>query len=126
MSQVTENTILIRKEAEEDLLHDLTCEEVSFCRIRGVRKVFDGKRHVLYVFDCNGNQPWDVADKGVLKLKTRDVLCTETGFGEGETWTRLGRDGYLWDTPMPLKDAIRPYIPEGEYERVVNDIAYSI
>ena len=126
MSCITENTIMVTKQAENDLLRDLSCDASVLCRINGIKKVYGDDRHVIYIFDCNGDQPWDIVDRGKLSLREESILCTETAYGPGELWTRVRCDTGLYDTDTEMKELIKPYMPKDEYDVVVKSISYSI
>lgn len=126
MSCITENTIVVRKSAEPDLLHDFSCEDAEMCRLRNCNRVYDNEEIVVYVFDCNGDQPWDVVGGDGLKLKPEDILCTETKYDEDELWTRVNTDGILRDTETPLDVFLKPLVPGNDYEDLAERISYSI
>jgi len=99
MSCITENTIVVKPDAVPTLLKDLDKAKADY-RISGINMVYSDDKYAIYVFDCNGDMPWQIADKGVFALDFKDVYATETNYGEfrwTQTYTNgVGRDSHNW------------------------------
>jgi hypothetical protein len=55
MSRISEGTIVLKKSAEPLFLADIGNE---CCDIRDAKKAYEDGEHVIYVFDSNGDAPW--------------------------------------------------------------------
>ncbi len=86
MSQITENTVIIKPDAEARLLEDLN----SVDYVSGIYKAFENKDMIIYNFDCNGDVPWEIEDSSTLKLDYQnDLIALETNYLDGDSyWTR--------------------------------------
>ena len=81
MSCITENTIVIKASAKNALKKDidLAINDTHYrFRLQNVKKAFENNEYVVYIFDCNGDQPWEVADAGYFSLDWDDVIAMET------------------------------------------------
>lgn len=124
MSCLTENTIVVKREAEERLVHDLEVGR-GWCRIRNETCVFKNDEYVIYVFDANGDQPWDVmfgTEWKKLKLQREDIVATEINYLEGDVcWTRTG-DAEIDET---LIQYMKKFLTPEEWEVVKEETEYS-
>lgn len=86
MSQITENTVIIKPDAEARLLEDLN----SVDYVSGIYKAFENKDMIIYNFDCNGDAPWEIEDSSTMKLDYQnDLIALETNYLDGDSyWTR--------------------------------------
>lgn len=86
MSQITENTVIIKPDAEARLLEDLN----SVDYVSGIYKAFENKDMIIYNFDCNGDVPWEIEDSSTMKLDYQnDLIALETNYLDGDGyWTR--------------------------------------
>lgn len=86
MSQITENTVIIKPDAEARLLEDLN----SVDYVSGIYKAFENKDMIIYNFDCNGDVPWEIEDSSTMKLDYQnDLIALETNYLDGDSyWTR--------------------------------------
>ena len=126
MSCFTENTIVVKREAEEKLKHDLEAGR-DWCRIRGDKCVFRNNKYAVYIFDCNGDQPWEVMfgeDRDNLLLEWSDIVATETYYGDGR-WTRVYKNGRIEDTRFKLVTYMKNRLTPDEYEIIKKKTAYS-
>lgn len=114
MSQITENTIVINKEDEQQLLNDYQRYKDTHHRIREFNRVYADERICIYVFDANGDTPWEI------ESDTLTPIALETRFSDW-TWTRVNGNDFGWT----LKRWLRKMIPEEKYKDVCNDIAYT-
>ena len=129
MSCLTENTIVIKPDAEERLKHDLEFARDTWCRINGDKCVFRNKDYVVYIFDCNGDQPWEIMDgeeRDALQLERSDVVVTETNYGDF-CWTLInkGKKKGLRDTRWHLITYMKRRVTPDEFEILKERIAYS-
>ena len=120
MSQITENTIVVKPEAEIQLVQDLQKASGLFFRVRNIKCVFKNKNYVVYVFDANGDVPWEVTtDRNIFGLNINgDVLGVETVYGEGDRWTRVldKKKGFLVDTNWWLATYMKRNLSAKEFE----------
>lgn len=86
MSQITENTVIIKPDAEARLLEDLN----SVDYVSGIYKAFENKDMIIYNFDCNGDAPWEIENSSTMKLDYQnDLIALETNYLDGDSyWTR--------------------------------------
>ena len=111
MSQITENTIVFKPEAEAIFLRDVETYKGCFYS-NSVRKVFENKDFMAYVFDCNGDMPWQINS---CKLGRPELIAMETSYGDdGEYWTTV--EGA--DTPegVTLTDWMKTKLTEEEFK----------
>lgn len=117
MSNITENTIVIRKEYENDLINDYKKYNVLY-RIMNFNKVYSNKDIVIYVFDSNGECPWEIEPD----VKTK-YIALETNYLDGESlWTRIA--GFKEDE-ITIEEWLQTIIPKKDYRDVVQKISYS-
>lgn len=57
MSQITENTIVMPTAAEATFLQQVMQYETAY-RISGLVRIHTDAEITIYVFDCNGDNPW--------------------------------------------------------------------
>lgn len=116
MSQITENTIVVKAELEQQLLADAEKYADTYHRVSGFNRVYGDDKIVVYVFDANGDGPWEV------ESDTVEYLALETDYLDGdEPWTRINGE----DSDMTIAEWLKDQIPEEEYEKVVKAISYS-
>ena len=129
MSCITENTIVIKASAENALKKDidLAINDTYYrFRLQNVKKAFENDEYVVYIFDCNGDQPWEVADADYFSLDWGDVIAMETVYEDGR-WTRYtDKDGVMQDTNRKLTTIMKNKLTEIEYENLCQNIMYSI
>ncbi len=127
MSCITENTIVIRPEAEPVLLSDI--EKVGdIYRVSDLKCKFRNNEYVAYIFDCNGDQPWEVADAGTLDLDfEKDVIGTETVYPDGGRWTQIldTKTGYWEDSDKKLSTIMKQKLTPEEFEAYKKGTAYT-
>ena len=116
MSQITENTIIINTSDEDAFLEDVEKFKSEY-RLDGVNKVFGNNEYTIYVYDCNGDGPWEVGEDVSLE----DIPAIETNYGYGdEPWTRIDGD----DVDEPLKNHLKEFFPK-DYKSIRNQIGYT-
>lgn len=83
MSQITENTIVIPTEAETTFLQQVTRFEDEY-RINGLARIYTDQQITIYLFDCNGDNPW------MLEATQLPWLILEINYLDGdEPYTML-------------------------------------
>lgn len=116
MSQITENTIVVKAEMEQQLLADAEKYADTYHGVSGFNRIYGNDEIVVYVFDANGDGPWEIENDTV------EWIALETNYLDGdEPWTRI--DGE--DSDMTIAEWLKDQIPEEEYEKVVKAISYS-
>ena len=111
MSQITENTIVFKPEAEAVFLRDVEANKDCFYS-NSVRKVFENKDFMAYVFDCNGDMPWQM---GGCELGRPELIAMETSYGDDDGyWTTVEGS----DTPegVTLTDWMKTKLTEEEFK----------
>lgn len=116
---ITENTIVIPVSEEQNFKQDVAKYEYSHHRLSGINKVYEDADIIVYVFDANGDSPWEVESD----IKT-NYIALETYYGDGEDpWTRYsGKD----DSAIPIKDWLKDKVPADKYDALMHCISYSI
>ena len=124
MSGITENTIIVKREAEERLVHDLDWARDWF-EINSDRCAFRNDAYCVYTFEANDGQPWDVLlgkEYENLKLSPSDIVVTETDFlDEDELMTKVGGTGIR----ESLIQYAKPLFTEKEWEEIKENTKYS-
>ena len=124
MSIITEDTIVIKREAEEKLKSDFETGR-EWCRIQNEKCVFRNKDYAVYVFDTDGGQPWDVmfgSEYEKLQLTSSDIVVTETNYLDDEKpWTRAGGV----DIDESLIEYAKNLFEKDEWEEINEKIMYS-
>lgn len=124
MSMLTENTVVIKPEAEERIMADLG--ECLSCR--GINKVFQNDKMAIILFDNNGDNPWDM--KGTLNTHAdwEDILFIETNYGNGEYWSQVfdEKEGFVIDTNQKFIDWVRNKVNGVEYYTIKDVTRYNI
>ncbi len=116
MSMITENTIVVKANLEQQLLADAAKYANTYHRVSGFNRVYSNNEIVVYVFDANGDSPWEV------ESDTVEYLALETDYLDGDDpWTRI--DGK--DCDITIAEWLKEKIPEEEYVKVVESISYS-
>ena len=117
MSCITENTMIINKKDEDDVRKDYLKYKDTYHRISGFKRIYTDNKISIYVFDANGDSPWE------LEADTVVPIALETNYLTGERpWTRINGKTYGW----PLKRWLKGKIPDEEYSKVRKSIAYSV
>ena len=116
MSCITENTIVIKKENETQLLKDYEKYECDH-RLSGFNRVYDGTDICVYVFDANGDGPWEI------EPDTVEWMALETYYlDDEELWTRFSDESTQEET---IAEWLKGIILEPEYSKVIKSISYS-
>ena len=127
MSCITENTIVIKPLAEKTLLEDIRKVEDEF-RIGGLQCIFRNKDYLVYIFDCNGDQPWEIVDSGFLDLDfSKDVYASETYYPEDGRWTQVFDEnfGKIGDSFRKLITLMKSKLTNSEYIDLKQKIQYT-
>ena len=120
MSQITENTVIVRPEAETRCLEDLN----SVNYVSGIQKSFENKDMVIFIFDCNGDAPWEIEDSNTLQLDyQKDLLCLETNYLDGDVMWARTPDGDIKEAT--LIDWLKDKVTKAELKTIRKHIAYS-
>ncbi len=120
MSQITENTVIVKPDAETRCLADLN--SVSY--VSKIQKAFENKDMVIFIFDCNGDAPWEIENSDSLTLDYQnDLICLETNYLDGDDmWTRTPKGDIEEPT---LIDWLRNKVTKSELKTIKKHIAYS-
>lgn len=126
MSMITENTVIVKPEAEDRLLEDLS----SVNYVSGVQKAFENNDMVIYIFDCNGDAPWEIENSDSLKLDYQnDLIAIETNYLDGDGyWTRTPKGDikeanlYMWLKGKVSKSELKLIIKRTEYSIIGRSI----
>jgi hypothetical protein len=121
---LTENTVVIKPEAEERIMADL--EEYPSCR--GINKVFQNDKMIIILFDNNGDNPWDIEGTRNTHADWEDILFIETNYGNGEYWSQVfdEKESYVVDTSMKFINWIRDKVNGVEYYTIKDVTRYNI
>jgi hypothetical protein len=123
MSQITENTLIIKKSDEHNFEKDYDRYEDDY-RLNHIQQVFDGRMDdgeeiCIYVLDCNGDLPWELES---------DCLCQPIAmetyyFDDNELWTRLKGS----DSDYSLKEYVikNLTLSDEEMNNLLDKISYS-
>ena len=122
MSCITENTVVCKPDAEERVLNDLADYGCS-----GINKVWSNDKMVIILFDCNGDNPWDIQGTSNTQADWEDLLAIETNYGDGDGyWTQTITEEYgagVFDGE--LLDWLHDILTEQEYNEVKSLIGYT-
>ena len=125
MSQITENTLVIRTSVENKAIADLRnygCDGIN-CIVRT-------DEYVCIVYDCNGDSPWDICERDDLMLPDMSgIVAIETNYGDGdEPWTRVfdDRKGYLVDCDENIFEYMKDVLNESDYLDFVERAEYTV
>lgn len=112
---ITENIVVV-KTGDEQQLQDDFCRYQGTHRLSKFNKVYGDTNIVVYVFDANGDSPWELESDTVVPL------ALETNYLDGERpWTRVNGKDYDW----PLSRWLKRKIPVDQYEQVKQKLQYS-
>ena len=107
MSLITENTIVVKSKDEPELLKDYERYKGTYHRINGFNKIYANNEMCIYVFDANGDSPWEI------ERDTVKPIAIETRYPDG-TWTRVNGKDYGWT----LKRWLKGKVPEEIIEKI--------
>lgn len=118
MSMITENTIVVRSRDENLLLKDLA----NAGHVSGAGKVFENGSYAVFIFDNNGDMPWEAMEQDELSLPYRDIVVMETNY--------LDDDGYWTRTPegdleVTLSEWLANIFTEEECRHIRDKIRYT-
>ena len=117
MSMITENTIVIKACDEASLMEDYK----KYCRDYrmgdSLCKVFANDDIAVFVFDANGDAPWEI------EQTKADYLALETNYFDGEEpWTRIkGKE----ENEMTIDKWLCEILSGDDYAKVSGLISYS-
>ena len=115
MSCITENTIVMKASDEDQFLKEVEQYE-GIHRLSGVVKVFKNNDIAVYVFDCNGDSPWEVESDTIAPI----ILETNYGDGDGY-WTRLNGN----DVSETCRELLQNMLTETEFKSLEDAIEYT-
>lgn len=119
MSQITENTIIIKNEIEEMFLEKT--KEIERITLDSVRCVFKNEEKCVYIFDSNGDAGDDLSNAGIK------YLAIETNYLDGEEpWTRyFDEDGHEKDGDLLSEKTLTEYFSKKEIKKICKKIKYT-
>lgn len=115
MSQITENTIVLPTAAEATFQQQVKQYEAAY-RISGMECIYTDAEITIYVFDCNGDNPWMYED---LNLPW---LILEINYLDGDGPYTLLPDG---DADSDCATLLSHYLSEDLLREVAERISYS-
>lgn len=122
MSCITENTVVIKPNAVDRVMFDLQDYGCS-----GIKNVWSNDKMVIILFDCNGDNPWDIQGTDHTQAGWDDILAIETNYGDGDGyWTQIITKEYgagVFDGE--LLDWLHDVLTEQEYNEVKPLIEYT-
>jgi len=122
MSYITENTIVIKPDAEERVVNDLKEYGCS-----GINSVWRNDKMVIILFDNNGDNPWDIEGTINLQADWEDFYVIETNYGDDDGyWTQVFVDGQCVPYDGDALDWLCDNLDLSEYYTVKDLIAYNI
>jgi len=122
MSCITENTIVIKPDAEERVMNDLRGYGCS-----GINSVWRNDKMVIILFDNNGDNPWDIEGINNLQADWEDFYVIETNYGDDDGyWTQVFVDGHGVPYDGEALDWLYDNLDISEYYTVKDLIAYNI
>lgn len=127
MSMITENTVVIKPDAEERVMNDLADYGCS-----GINKVWSNDKMIVILFDNNGDNPWDIQGTANTQADWEDILAIETNYGDEDDdgclyYTQVNTEEYgMSPYDGELLDWLHDQLTEREYNKVKKLIAYTI
>lgn len=121
MSQITENTVVIKPTEQHHIMIAYDVES-RLSRMRNLKKVYHSEKTIIYTFDCNGDPFYYNHEEYNLEC---DVI--ETNYFDNEPlYTRVRKkNGVLEDTRLHAYNYIKKMIGEGEYLKIKDSLRYS-
>lgn len=121
MSCITENTIVIRPDAEERVMNDLKSYGCS-----GINSVWRNDKMVIILFDNNGDDPWDIEGTDNLQADWEDFYVIETNYGDSDGyWTQVFENGCCVPYEGDAIDWLHDNLDLSEYHTVEDLIRYT-
>jgi len=122
MSQITENTVVIKPDAEERVMNDLADYGCS-----GINKVWSNDKMVIILFDNNGDNPWDIEGIDNLQADWEDFYVIETNYEDDDGyWTQVFVDGCGVPYDGEALDWLFDNLTFDEYQKVKELVVYTI
>ncbi len=120
MSCITENTIIVKPDAEIRCLEDLN--GVGY--VSGIYKAFENKDMVIFNFDCIGDVPWEIEDSDRLKLDLqKDLIILETNYGDSDGYYTRTPEGDVNDKNM--LEWLKDKVSKADFKAIKKHTAYS-
>ena len=119
MSTITENTVIISPKYCEETEADLRKYGCS-----GIRRVFKNSKYAVYVFDCNGDSPWDIKNADECQMPYDKIIALETNYGDSDgLWTRF--PSRKRDAKTTIHTWLRRKVTKEELQIIRKKIKYS-
>ncbi len=114
---LTENTIVIEKSLEPRFLEEAEKYANSYHRVDNLRRVYGDDKIVIYVFDADGDTPWEI------EKDTVEYLALETYYLDGEEpWSRFKDQN---EESKNIAEWLKGRAPEDQYDDIASKISYS-
>ena len=126
MSMITECTVLIKADCENLFLEEIKKIESDF-RLSDVTKCYGDEKNVVYRFDCNGNNPFQLGYDNEKLDFSNGVIAAETCYLEdGFVWNSVKtKNGGCKDADRHISGMLKKLVPAEKLKEVRGMIAYS-
>lgn len=123
MGQTTENTIVIKKEHQQLFLEEYKQHRFN-SGLGNLSEAYDGASDVgdivVYLFDCNGDNPWTLGDARC------PLYINETNYLDGEPpYTEMWDAEGIIESDNTAAALLNFILPETEKEIVTDKIKYT-